>query len=142
MLSAAVEKYMFDRRWLFWMVVIGVVAGAWVAWKKWPLWTKEQSAATPTRITVYQSVGSSGEASFSDRPQHGSARVVDTRQGTTYQSTYHGQVPNTASATYDAPNPHHPVFDPVQHLRHENFKTQEKMIEGRERQVMQATGQE
>lgn len=131
---------MFYRRLIFWTMALALISGAFATWKKWPMFAK-QHADTSTQITVYQSTGQAGEVKFTDRPQDGTPRVVDTRQGTTYASTYHGQVPQTASVTYDAPNPHHPALDPVQHLRHENLKTQQKLIEARERQVMDATGQ-
>jgi hypothetical protein len=132
---------MFYRHLLFWMMALGLMTGTFVSWKHLPFFQKQQPATGHTQVTVYQSTGKAGEVAFSDRPQEGFPRVVDTRQGTTYASTYHGQVPQTASVTYNAPNPHHAALDPVRHLRHENLKTQQHMIEARERQLMEATGQ-
>lgn len=132
---------MFYRRLILWIIAIGLISGSFASWKYWPFFQKDIPTAKTTRITVYQSTGKAGEVTFSDRPQDGTPRVVDTRQGTTYASTYQGQVPQTASVTYDAPNPHHAVLDPVRHLRHENLQTQQKLIAARERQVMEATGQ-
>lgn len=132
---------MFYRRLIFWTMALALISGSFASWKYWPFFQKTTASTHQTQITVYQSTGQAGEVKFSDRPQDGMPRIVDTRQGTTYASTYHGQVPQTASVTYNAPNPHHAALDPVRHLRHENLKTQQKMIEVRERQVMEATGQ-
>ncbi len=134
---------MFYRRLIFWTLAIALISGSFASWKSWSWLQQHFQFLQPknTRITVYQSTGKAGEVAFSDRPKDGSPRVVDTRQGTTYASTSQGQVPQTASVTDDAPNPHHPILDPVQHLRHENFKNQHKMAEARDQQIMNATGQ-
>lgn len=68
------------------------------------------NASAPVRVTVYQDT-SNGVSSFSDRRDRGQPHVIDHSKGNTYQSTYRGEVPNTASASYSLAEPMH---DPLQ----------------------------
>lgn len=94
--------------------------------------------SSDSRIVVYQSKGRHGEAVFSDTNTQGRARVVDQRLGSDYSASYGGQVPQSASVSYDA-NPHHPVLDPVRHLRQESLNIQQRQVDARHQQMQAAT---
>lgn len=91
-------------------------------------------ASAMARVTVYQSSGQHGEAHFTDRMGQGRPRVVDHANGTTFSSNYGGEVPETASATYDA------ITDPVRALREESLEKQAQIKAHQDRQMDAAMG--
>ena len=104
------------------------------------------NANAPTRVTVYQQAGDDGIPSFSDRAERGQPQVIDQRTGTTYsstgaqatyQSTYHGQVPNTASLSY---TPAVPVLDPIERLKQDHRRLQQQVQQQKQQRMAQATG--
>lgn len=81
------------------------------------------NATAPVRVTVYQD-HSGAAPSYSDRIDRGEPHVLDYREQNSYQSTYRGEVPNTASATY---SPAEPSLDPIQQLRQDNAILQQQV---------------
>lgn len=96
------------------------------------------NATAPVRVTVYQETAA-GVPSFSDRADRGQPHVIDHSKGNTYQSTYHGEVPNTASATYTPSTIAR--IDPVTHLRQDNARFQQQVQAVRQQQVQAAIGE-
>ena len=104
------------------------------------------NASAPVRITVYQQSDAAGVPSFSDRADRGQPQVIDQRTGTTYsstgaqatyQATYHGQVPNTASLSY---TPAVPVLDPIERLKQDHRRLQQQVQQQKQQRMAQATG--
>ncbi|MEC7121337.1 MAG: hypothetical protein VXW65_15735 [Pseudomonadota bacterium] len=98
-----------------------------------------EQPSEPVRVTVYQQRGADGVPSFSDHPDRGQPHVIDHSKGTTYQSTYQGEVPNTASATYTPSAVS--GFDPVGQLREDNLRMQQQLQTAKEQQMQRAIGQ-
>jgi hypothetical protein len=105
------------------------------------------SVQAAPRVTVYQREQADGVASFGDRHHGGQVRVVDHGQGNTFSgSTFSGRLPQTASATYDAPGavaapPVSPVADPIGALRQANLKKQQELVDLRDRQMQRQIGE-
>jgi len=95
------------------------------------------NATAPVRVTVYQD-SSNGVSSFSDRIDRGQPHVIDHSKGTTYQSTYRGEVPNTASVTY---TPASAGLDPIDRLREENARFQQQAQQGKAERMQAAIGE-
>ena len=95
------------------------------------------NATAPVRVTVYQD-SSSGVSGFSDRMDRGQPHVIDHSKGNTYQSTYRGEVPNTASLTY---TPASAGVDPIDRLREENARFQQQVQQGKEQRIQAAIGE-
>lgn len=92
------------------------------------------NATAPVRVTVYQD-SSNGVSSFSDRIDRGQPHVIDHSKGNTYQSTYRGEVPNTASVTY---TPAVAASDPIDRLREEKALSQQQVQQGKEQRIQAA----
>lgn len=95
------------------------------------------NATVPVRVTVYQD-SSNGVSGFSDRMDRGQPHVIDHSKGNTYQSTYRGEVPNTASLTY---TPASAGLDPIDRLRAENARFQQQVQQGKEQRMQAAIGE-
>lgn len=95
------------------------------------------NATAPVRVTVYQD-SANGVSSFSDRMDRGQPHVIDHSKGNTYQSTYRGEVPNTASLTY---TPASAGLDPIDRLRDENARFQQQVQQGKEQRMQAAIGE-
>ena len=95
------------------------------------------NATAPVRVTVYQD-SSNGVSGFSDRMDRGQPHVIDHSKGNTYQSTYRGEVPNTASVTY---TPASAGVDPIDRLRAENARFQQQVQQGKEQRMQAAIGE-
>jgi len=95
------------------------------------------NATAPVRVTVYQD-SANGVSSFSDRMDRGQPHVIDHSKGTTYQSTYRGEVPNTASVTY---TPAVAASDPIDRLREENARFHQQVQQGKEQRIQAAIGE-
>ena len=93
------------------------------------------NASAPVRVTVYQQSDAAGIASFSDRADRGQPRVIDHSKGTTYQSTYGGQVPNTASLSY---SPAEPTRDRIERLKQDNARFQQQVQHAKQQRVQAA----
>ena len=93
------------------------------------------NASAPVRVTVYQQSDAAGIASFSDRADRGQPRVIDHSKGTTYQSTYGGQVPNTASLSY---TPAEPTRDPIERLKQDHTRFQQQVQHAKQQRVQAA----
>jgi len=94
------------------------------------------NASAPVRVTVYQE-NAGGVASFSDRMDRGQPHVIDHSKGNTYQSTYRGEVPNTASLTYTPSS----SIDPIENLRQDNARFQQQVQHAKEQRVQAAIGE-
>ena len=95
------------------------------------------NATAPVRVTVYQD-RANGVSSFSDRMDRGQPHVIDQSKGNTYQSTYRGEVPNTASVTY---TPAVAASDPIDRLREENARFQQQVQQGKAQRLQAAIGE-
>jgi hypothetical protein len=95
------------------------------------------NATAPVRVTVYQD-SSTGVSSFSDRSDRGQPHVIDHSKGNTYQSTYHGEVPNTASATYSMPEL---TEDPIEYLKQDNARFQQHVQDSRQQRIQHLIGE-
>lgn len=95
------------------------------------------NASAPVRVSVYQDT-SSGVPSFSDRMDRGQPHVIDHSKGNTYQSTYRGEVPNTASLTY---TPASASLHPIDRLRDENARFQQQVQDAKAQRVQAAIGE-
>ena len=93
------------------------------------------NASAPVRVTVYQQSDAAGIASFSDRADRGQPRVIDHSKGTTYQSTYGGQVPNTASLSYTSAEP---TRDPIERLKQDHTRFQQQVQHVKQQRVQAA----
>ena len=94
------------------------------------------NATAPVRVTVYQDTAT-GVPSFSDRMDRGQPHVVDHSKGTTYQSTYRGEVPNTASASYTPST----GADPIERLRQDNARFQQQAQQIKQQRIQDAIGE-
>lgn len=93
------------------------------------------NASAPVRVTVYQQSDAAGVPSFSDRADRGQPQVIDHSKGTTYQSNYGGQVPNTASLSYTSTEP---TRDPIERLKQDNARFQQQVQHAKQQRVQAA----
>lgn len=96
------------------------------------------NTTAPVRVTVYQQQDAAGVPSFSDRVDRGQPHVIDHAKGNTYQSTYHGTVPVTASLSYTPPEP---TGHLIQQLKQDNQRFQQQVQHGKQQRMQQAIGQ-
>lgn len=96
------------------------------------------NASAPVRVTVYQQQDDHGVSSFSDRADHGQPHVIDHAKGNTYQSTYNGTVPNTASVSYTSVET---TADSIQQLKQDNARFQQQVQHAKQQRMQHAIGE-
>lgn len=98
------------------------------------------NASAPVRVTVYQQQDDRGVTSFSDRADRGQPHVIDHADGTTYQSTYQGAVPPTASLSY-TPTESPAGYAPIKQLKQDNARFQQQVQHGKQQRMQQMIGE-